>query len=44
MMDKGKIILDIGPERKKTLTVEQLLGEFEQISGHKLTDDRIVFG
>ena len=44
MMDKGKIILDIGPERKKTLTVEQLLREFEQISGHKLTDDRIVFG
>jgi len=44
MMDKGKIILDIGPERKKTLTVEQLLGEFEQISGHKLSDDRIVLG
>jgi len=44
MMDKGKIILDIGPERKKSLTVEQLLGEFEQISGHKLSDDRIVLG
>jgi len=44
MMDKGKIILDIGPERKKTLTVDQLLGEFEQISGHKLSDDRIVLG
>lgn len=42
MMDKGKIILDISPERKKTLTVEQLLGEFEQVSGHKLSDDRIV--
>ena len=44
MMDKGRIILDIGPERKKSLTVEQLLGEFEQISGHKLSDDRIVLG
>ena len=42
MMDKGKIILDIPPERKNTLTVERLLGEFEQVSGHKLTDDRIV--
>ncbi len=44
MMDKGRIILDIAPERKKQLTVEQLLGEFEQISGHKLADDRIVLG
>jgi putative ABC transport system ATP-binding protein len=44
MMDKGRIILDIDPERKKTLTVERLLGEFEQISGHKLSDDRIVLG
>jgi putative ABC transport system ATP-binding protein len=42
MMDKGKIILDIPPERKKSITVDQLLGEFEQVSGHKLSDDRIV--
>jgi|SRR5690606_34946910 putative ABC transport system ATP-binding protein len=42
MMDKGKIILDIPPERKQSLTVERLLGEFEQVSGHKLSDDRIV--
>lgn len=44
MMDKGRIILDIPEERKKDLTVEQLLGEFEKISGHKLADDRIVLG
>ncbi len=44
MMDKGKIILDIGPDRKGSLTVEQLLGEFERISGNKLSDDRIVLG
>lgn len=44
MMDKGRIILDIPEERKKGLTVAQLLGEFEQISGHKLADDRIVLG
>jgi putative tryptophan/tyrosine transport system ATP-binding protein len=44
MMDKGQIILDITEERKKDLTVEQLLGEFERVSGHKLADDRIVLG
>lgn len=44
MMDKGKIILDIDEERKKTLTVQELLSEFEQISGHKLSDDRVVLG
>ncbi|KIL42238.1 ABC transporter ATP-binding protein [Gordoniibacillus kamchatkensis] len=44
MMDKGRIILDIPEERKRHLTVEQLLGEFEQISGHQLSDDRIVLG
>lgn len=44
MMDKGRIILEVGPERKKSLTVEQLLGEFEQISGRKLSDDKLVLG
>jgi len=44
MMDKGRIILDIDAERKKDLTVEQLLGEFERVSGQKLADDRIVLG
>jgi putative ABC transport system ATP-binding protein len=44
MMDKGRIILDVPEERKKDLTVAQLLGEFEVISGKKLADDRIVLG
>lgn len=44
MMDKGRIILDVCEERKQHLTVEQLLGEFEQISGHKLSDDRLMLG
>ncbi|MGG1555189.1 ABC transporter ATP-binding protein [Paenibacillus ferrarius] len=44
MMDKGRIILDVSEERKKTLSVEQLLGEFERISGNKLSDDRVVLG
>ncbi|SET36080.1 ABC transporter ATP-binding protein [Paenibacillus sp. NFR01] len=44
MMDKGTIILDIDEQRKKDLTVERLLGEFEAISGHKLSDDRMILG
>ncbi|MFC0211276.1 ABC transporter ATP-binding protein [Paenibacillus chartarius] len=44
MMDKGRIILDIPQERKRDLTVEQLLGEFARISGQQLADDRIVLG
>ncbi|RIX47888.1 ATP-binding cassette domain-containing protein [Paenibacillus nanensis] len=44
MMDKGKIILQFDEDRKKDLTVEQLLGEFEQISGKKMADDRVVLG
>ncbi|WP_422657151.1 ABC transporter ATP-binding protein [Paenibacillus sp. EC2-1] len=44
MMDKGRIILDVNEDRKQDLTVEQLLGEFEQISGHKLSDDRLMLG
>ncbi|GMK41033.1 ABC transporter ATP-binding protein [Paenibacillus sp. CCS19] len=44
MMDKGRIILDVDAQRKKELTVERLLGEFEQISGRKLADDRVVLG
>ncbi|TVY00679.1 ABC transporter ATP-binding protein [Cohnella terricola] len=44
MMDQGRIILDIPEERKSSLTVSQLLGEFERISGHQLSDDRIVLG
>ncbi|QJC50865.1 ATP-binding cassette domain-containing protein [Paenibacillus albicereus] len=44
MMDKGRIILDIPAGRKDGLTVQRLLGEFEQISGQKLADDRLVLG
>lgn len=44
MMDGGRIILDIHQQEKQQLTIEGLLGEFEQISGHKLSDDRVVLG
>lgn len=44
MMDKGRIILQVDPERKKDLTVASLLKEFEQISGKAMADDRVVLG
>ncbi|MDO3411027.1 ABC transporter ATP-binding protein [Saccharibacillus sp. CPCC 101409] len=44
MMDKGRIILDIGEADKETLTVERLMNEFERISGHKMADDRALLG
>lgn len=44
MMDKGRIILDIPEDKKQELTIQQLLGEFEQISGRKMADDRVVLG
>jgi len=43
-MDRGRIILDFNEEEKKELTIEKLLQEFEKISGHKLSDDKMVFG
>ena len=44
MMDKGTIILEVGPEQKKTLTIERLLKEFERLRGEKFASDRAVLG
>ncbi|HZG56971.1 ABC transporter ATP-binding protein [Paenibacillus sp.] len=44
MMDKGKIILDIGGEEKRSLTVASLLERFAAIRGERLADDRVVLG
>ncbi|WP_068785875.1 ABC transporter ATP-binding protein [Paenibacillus phocaensis] len=44
MMDGGRIILDVDDTQKRDLTMERLLGEFERISGHKLSDDRVMLG
>lgn len=44
MMDDGRVILDVHEDKKCHLTMEQLLGEFEAISGHKLSDDRVMLG
>lgn len=42
MMNNGEIILDISGEEKKQLTVEQLLQKFEQVSGSKMDNDRML--
>ena len=42
MMNEGKVILDIGEEEKKKLTVEDLLEKFEQVSGEKFANDKAL--
>lgn len=42
MMYDGRIILDIGGEEKKKLTVEDLLQKFSQASGDELNNDRML--
>ncbi|MGI5908191.1 MAG: ABC transporter ATP-binding protein [Christensenellales bacterium] len=42
MMHEGRIILDIGGEEKKGLTVDYLLEKFEKASGSELANDRLL--
>lgn len=42
MMDKGQIILEVDEEKKKTLTIEDLMVEFQNIRGTRLTNDRAL--
>ena len=42
MMDSGNIVLDIGGEERKGLTVEDLLERFRAGAGKKLDSDRIL--
>jgi putative ABC transport system ATP-binding protein len=44
MMHEGKIVLDIGPEEKKKLTVEDLLQKFEDVSGQEFASDKALLG
>jgi len=44
MMHEGNIILDIGYEQKKNLTVKDLLQKFEQASGDEISSDRLLLG
>ena len=44
MMNEGKVILDIGPEEKAKLTVEDLLLKFEDVSGEEFASDKALLG
>ena len=44
MMHDGRIILDIRGEDKKHLTVEDLMHEFEKISGEAFASDKALLG
>ncbi len=44
MMYEGRIILDIGGEEKKNLTVEYLMERFEKASGDEISSDRLLLG
>jgi putative ABC transport system ATP-binding protein len=42
MMHEGRVILDIHGEDKKKLTVEDLLHQFERVSGEEFTSDKAL--
>ncbi len=42
MMHKGKLIVDLNSQRRKGITVADLLAAFEQASGEQLADDSIL--
>lgn len=44
MMMDGRIILDIRGEEKKKLTVEDLLHQFEVVSGEQFASDKAILG
>ena len=43
MMNNGRIIYDVKGKDKENLTVDILLEKFEQASGQKLDNDRMLF-
>ena len=42
MMHEGKVILNISGEEKKKLTVEDLLRQFEKVSGEEFASDKAL--
>lgn len=44
MMSEGRVILDIRGEQKRHLTVEDLLHQFEKVSGQQFTSDSAILG
>ena len=44
MMNEGNVVLDIRGEAKKRLTVEDLLHQFERVSGQEFASDKAILG
>ena len=44
MMNEGNVVLDIKGEEKKKLTVEDLLHQFEKVSGQEFASDKALLG
>ena len=42
MMDKGKVIIDVSGDKRKGLTVQDLLDQFKASSGSALDNDRML--
>jgi putative ABC transport system ATP-binding protein len=44
MMHEGRVILDISGQEKKNLTVDDLLRQFERVSGEEFASDKALLG
>ena len=42
MLHKGRVLVDIGEEDKKSLTINDLVSAFERAAGEKFSDDNIL--
>ena len=42
MMDNGRIVLDVEDKERQDMTIDDLLDKFAKVSGHELTNDRIL--
>jgi putative ABC transport system ATP-binding protein len=42
MLHKGRILVDIGEEDKKSVTINNLVSAFERAAGEKFSDDNIL--
>ena len=42
MMNEGKVILNIAGDEKKSLTIQDLLHKFEEVSGTEFTNDKAI--
>jgi len=42
MMHKGKVVVDLSGEKKKTLTIGDLIQSFERAAGEQFTDDNVL--